>query len=117
MQDDAGYDQDRVRLAMSSTDDLATLDEVRAMLGGQRLTQVLCGPSTITALLNTLKSETEEDLDVEELLADAAEDEVAESEVEVEPVAEFEGDVVPEEEATRLVEVPPVDPAPPKAYL
>ncbi|MCH2142747.1 MAG: Flp pilus assembly complex ATPase component TadA [Phycisphaerales bacterium] len=70
-------DQDRVRLAMSSTDDLATLDEVRAMLGGQRLTQVLCGPSTITALLNTLKSETEEDLDVEELLADAAEDDVS----------------------------------------
>ncbi len=68
---------DRVRIAMAATDDLATLDEVRAMLGGQRLTQALCAPSQIAALLNTMKSEAEEDLDVQELLADTEEDDVA----------------------------------------
>ena len=69
-------DGNRTRLAMGSTDDLSTLDEVRAMLGGRPIRQILAAPSSIKKLLDSAKADSTDDLDMQELLADVAEDDV-----------------------------------------
>jgi type IV pilus assembly protein PilB len=63
-------------IATSDANDIATIDEVRAELGGDAVRQVMCGPSAIASLLESAEPQASEDIDLQQLLADAAEDDV-----------------------------------------
>ncbi len=69
-------DADCCILAMSDPHDIATLDEVRSELGILRVQQVLCEPSRIEQLVEGAEPDHAEELDLQEILADAAEDDV-----------------------------------------
>ena len=66
----------RRTLATADAHDIATIDEVRAELGGCVVRQVLCGPSAIASLLESAEPQAAEDIDLQQLLADAAEADV-----------------------------------------
>ncbi|MDP7030339.1 MAG: GspE/PulE family protein [Phycisphaerales bacterium] len=63
-------------VATSDPNDIATLDEVRLELGVQRVRQVLCEPGRIASLLEGTEPDHTEELDLQQILADAAEDDV-----------------------------------------
>ena len=69
-------DDTRRMIATSDANDIATIDEVRAELGGDAVRQVMCGPSAIASLLESAEPQASEDIDLQQLLADAAEDDV-----------------------------------------
>ena len=67
---------DRLLLATASAMDIATLDEVRDLMGGTPIRHAIAGPSIIGALLDAAKETAPDDLDMQALLADVAEDDV-----------------------------------------
>ncbi|MDP7070831.1 MAG: GspE/PulE family protein [Phycisphaerales bacterium] len=66
----------RLCIATSDALDIRTLDEVRAALGGRIVQQVIATPSAICRLLDDAVPETTDELDVQQLLEDAAEGDV-----------------------------------------
>ena len=69
-------DGNRLVLATASALDIATLDEVRSMMGGAPIRHAITEPSILTALLDSAKEAAPDDLDMQALLADVAEDDV-----------------------------------------
>jgi len=69
---------DKGRLLVGTADalDISTLDEVRSQLGGGVMRQVLVGPAAIERLLEDAQPDSEDDFDLQALLADAAESDV-----------------------------------------
>ncbi|MDP6987664.1 MAG: ATPase, T2SS/T4P/T4SS family [Phycisphaerales bacterium] len=67
---------DRLVLATATALDIATLDEVRGLMGGVPIRHAIACPSTIGALLDSAKENAPDDLDMQALLADVAEDDV-----------------------------------------
>ncbi len=66
----------RLVLATASALDIATIDEVRDLMGGAPIRHTIACPSTIGALLDSAKETAPDDLDLQALLADVAEDDV-----------------------------------------
>jgi len=69
-------DGSRLLLATASALDIATIDEVRMLMDGTPIRHAIAEPSTIDALLNAAKETAPDELDMQALLADVAEDEV-----------------------------------------
>jgi type IV pilus assembly protein PilB len=69
-------DGSRLLLATASALDIATIDEVRMLMGGTPIRHAIAEPSTIAALLNAAKETAPDELDMQALLADVAEDDV-----------------------------------------
>ena len=69
-------DGDRLLLATASALDIATLDEVRTVMGGAPIRHAIAGPSLIGAVLDSAKETATDEVDMQALLADAAEDDV-----------------------------------------
>jgi len=70
------YSGGRLCIATSDALDIRTLDEVRATLGGRIVQQVIATPAVIERLLDDAVPETADEFDLQQLLADAAEDDV-----------------------------------------
>ena len=66
----------RKTIATADIHDIATIDEVRIELGSCVVRQVVCGPSAIASLLESAEPQAAEDIDLQQLLADAAEADV-----------------------------------------
>jgi type IV pilus assembly protein PilB len=67
---------DRLLLATASALDIATLDEVRTFMGGAQIRHAIAAPSIINAILDSAKETAPDEVDMQALLADVAEDDV-----------------------------------------
>lgn len=67
---------DRLLLTTASALDIATLDEVRMLMGGAPIQHAITGPSIIGAILDSAKETAPDEVDMQALLADVAEDDV-----------------------------------------